>query len=61
MQGFLSAIVLIVETPQVIATIIGVFLNLILTENPIDDAEERRKVLLSYGILEAAKIEESRN
>lgn len=60
LKGFLDAIVLIVETPQVIATVISVTLNLLLKENPDDDAEERRKVLLSYGILEAAKIDEVR-
>ena len=61
LRGFLDAIVLIVQTPQVIATFIGVILNLVLKENPDDDAEERRKVLLSYGVLEAAKIGEVRN
>ncbi|KAK8843521.1 hypothetical protein IAR55_007181 [Kwoniella newhampshirensis] len=52
LRGFLDAIVLVVETPQVIATFVGVILNLILPEIPSDDAEEKRKVLLAYGIEE---------
>ncbi|OCF34180.1 hypothetical protein I316_04130 [Kwoniella heveanensis BCC8398] len=50
LRGFLDAIVLVVETPQVIATFIGVILNLILKESPEDEREEKRKVLLAYGI-----------
>lgn len=55
LRAFLNAIVLVVETPQVIATFVTVSLNLILKESEADIAEERRKVLLSYGIEEGVQ------